>query len=255
MARPLVAGNWKMNTSLTEAKDLANNLRDLVGDINGVDRVLCPPYPYLVSVQEQIAGSSIKIGAQSMSHQDKGAFTGEVAPRMIAELCDYVILGHSERRSLYGEVDEVVNLKVKAALGVGLKPIICVGETQAQREAGDARPVIERQIAIALDGIDDPSNLVVAYEPVWAIGTGVSATPELAAEIMGEVILRNLKLRFGDLAAFEVPLVYGGSVTPDSVKGYMEQPCIHGALVGGASLKPDDFTQIVQAVALVKGIT
>ena len=255
MARPIVAGNWKMNTSLAVAKNIANHLRDTIGDMNGVDRVLCPPFPYLVLVQEQTAGSSINIGAQNMSHEDKGAFTGEIAPAMVAELCDYVILGHSERRSLYGEADEIVNLKVKAALGLGLKPIICVGETLAQREAGDARPIIERQIAKALDGIDDAGNLVVAYEPVWAIGTGLPATPELAAEIMDAVILKKLRSLFGDPAALEVPLLYGGSVTPDSIQGFVEQSCIHGALVGGASLKPDDFTEIIRTVAQVKGIT
>ena len=255
MARPIVAGNWKMNTSLAVAKNLANRLRDTIGDMNGVDRVLCPPFPYLALVQEQTAGSSINIGAQNMSHEDKGAFTGEIAPAMVAELCDYVILGHSERRSLYGEADEIVNLKVKAALGLGLKPIICVGETLAQREAGDARPIIERQIAKALDGIDDAGNLVVAYEPVWAIGTGLPATPELAVEIMDDVILKKLRSLFGDPAALEVPLLYGGSVTPDSIQGFVEQSCIHGALVGGASLKPDDFTEIIRTVAQVKGIT
>ena len=254
MARPIVAGNWKMNTSLPVATDLANNLRKLIGDMNGIDRVLCPPFPYLIPVQEQIAGSSINIGAQNMGHEDKGAFTGEVAPAMVAELCDYVILGHSERRSLYGEVDEIVNQKVKVALRLGLKPIICVGETLAQRETGDAKSIIEHQIKKALEGINNAGNLVVAYEPIWAIGTGVPATPELAAEIMDDVILRTLRSLFGDSAALEIPLLYGGSVTPDSIQGYVEQSCIHGALVGGASLKPDDFTEIVRTVAHIKGI-
>ena len=255
MARPTVAGNWKMNTSLAEAQSLASNLRASVGDMNGIDRVLCPPFPYLTLVREAVSGSSLAIGAQNMNYQEKGAFTGEVAPNMVAELCDYVILGHSERRALYGETDESVNLKVEAALNAGLKPIICVGETLAQREAGAAESVIEKQITKALDGVDKAGDLVVAYEPVWAIGTGVPATPELATEIMEGVIQRCLTSLYGEPAALEVPLLYGGSVTPDSVQGFVEQASIHGALVGGASLKPDDFTQIVKTVAKVKGVS
>ena len=255
MARPTVAGNWKMNTSLAEAKSLASALRGTIGDMDGIERVLCPPFPYLTLVRDAVAGSSIGVGAQNMNYQEKGAFTGEVAPGMVAELCDYVILGHSERRALYGETDESVNLKVEAALKAGLKPIICVGETLAQREAGAAEAVVERQITKALDGVDSAGGLVVAYEPVWAIGTGVPATPELAAEIMENVIQRNLAMLYGEPAALEVPLLYGGSVTADSVRGYLEQRCIHGALVGGASLRADEFTQIVRTIAQVKGVS
>ncbi len=255
MARPTIAGNWKMNTSLAEAKSLASTLRASIGDMNGIDRVLCPPFPYLTLVREAVAGSSIGVGAQNMNYQEKGAFTGEVAPNMVAELCDYVILGHSERRALYGETDESVNLKVEAALKAGLKPIICVGETLAQREAGTAESVVERQIIKALDGVDNAGSLVIAYEPVWAIGTGVPATPELAVEIMGGVIQRNLIALYGEPAALAIPLLYGGSVTADSVQGFVEQSCIHGALVGGASLKAEEFAQIVQTTAQVKGVS
>jgi triosephosphate isomerase len=255
MARPTIAGNWKMNTSLAEAKSLASTLRASIGDMSGIDRVLCPPFPYLTLVREAVAGSSIGVSAQNMSYQEKGAFTGEVAPNMVAELCDYVILGHSERRALYAETDESVNLKVEAALKAGLKPIICVGETLAQREVGTAESVVERQIIKALDGVDNASSLVIAYEPVWAIGTGVPATPELAVEIMGGVIQRNLIALYGEPAALEVPLLYGGSVTADSVQGFVEQACIHGALVGGASLKAEEFAQIVRTTAQVKGVS
>jgi triosephosphate isomerase len=255
MARPTIAGNWKMNTSLAEAKSLASTLRASIGDMRGIDRVLCPPFPYLTLVREAVAGSSIGVSAQNMSYQEKGAFTGEVAPNMVAELCDYVILGHSERRALYAETDESVNLKVEAALKAGLKPIICVGETLAQREVGTAESVVERQIIKALDGVDNASSLVIAYEPVWAIGTGVPATPELAVEIMGGVIQRNLIALYGEPAALEVPLLYGGSVTADSVQGFVEQACIHGALVGGASLKAEEFAQIVRTTAQVKGVS
>lgn len=255
MARPTVAGNWKMNTSLAEAESLAKALRGTIGDMDGVERVLCPPFPYLTLVRDAVAGSSLAVGAQNMSYQEKGAFTGEVAPTMVAELCDYVILGHSERRALYGETDESVNLKVEAAIKAGLKPIICVGETLAQREAGAAEAVVERQVTKALDGVDSAEGLVIAYEPVWAIGTGVSASPELAAEIMEGVIQRNLAALYGEPAALGVPLLYGGSVTADSVQGYVEQACIHGALVGGASLRADEFAQIVRTIAQVKGVS
>jgi triosephosphate isomerase len=255
MARATIAGNWKMNTSLAEAKSLASTLQASIGDMNGIDRVLCPPFPYLTLVREAVAGSSIGVGAQNMNYQEKGAFTGEVAPNMVAELCDYVILGHSERRALYGETDESVNLKVEAALKAGLKPIICVGETLAQREAGTAESVVERQIIKALDGVDNAISLVIAYEPVWAIGTGVPATPELAVETMGGVIQRNLIALYGEPAALAIPLLYGGSVTADSVQGFVEQACIHGALVGGASLKAEEFAQIVRTTAQVKGVS
>ena len=172
---------------------------------------------------------------------------------MVAELCTHVILGHSERRALYGETDEAVNLKVDAALKAGLTPIICVGESLAQREAGAAEAVIERQLIKALDGVETPGALIVAYEPVWAIGTGVPATPDLAADIMGGVIQRVLSDTYGGDAASATPLLYGGSVTADSVRGFVEQECIHGALVGGASLRAEEFTQIVRITAEVKG--
>ena len=188
-----------------------------------------------------------------MSEHEKGAFTGEVSPGMVAELCTHVILGHSERRALYGETDEAVNLKVDAALKAGLTPIICVGESLAQREAGAAEAVVERQLVKAIDGVETPGALIVAYEPVWAIGTGVPATPDLAAEIMGGVILRVLNDTYGESAASATPLLYGGSVTADSVRGFVEQECIHGALVGGAALRAEEFTQIVRITAEVKG--
>ena len=217
MARAVVAGNWKMNTSVAEARALASELRESIGFMEDVERVLCPPFPYLALVREIMVGSSIAVGAQNMSEHEKGAFTGEVSPGMVAELCTHVILGHSERRALYGETDEAVNLKVDAALKAGLTPIICVGESLAQREAGAAEAVVERQLVKALDGVETPGALIVAYEPVWAIGTGVPATPDLAAEIMGGVIQRVLNDTYGESAASATPLLYGGSVTADSV--------------------------------------
>ncbi len=253
MARAVVAGNWKMNTSVAEARALASELRENIGDMEGVDRVLCPPFPYLAMVRDAVTGSTLAVGAQNMSQHEKGPFTGEVSPGMVAELCTHVILGHSERRALYGETDEAVNLKVEAALKAGLTPIICVGETLAQREAGAAEAVVERQLVKAIDGVETPGALIVAYEPVWAIGTGVPATPDLAADIMGGVIQRALESAYGASAASATPLLYGGSVTADSVRGFVEQECIHGALVGGASLRAREFAEIVRATADVKG--
>ena len=252
MARAVVAGNWKMNTSLAEASALAADLRESIGDMEGVDRVLCPPFPYLSLVRDAVAGSSIAVGAQNLSRHEKGAFTGEVSPGMVAELCSHVIVGHSERRALYGETDESVNLKTEAALKAGLTPIVCVGETLAQREAGAAEAVVERQLVKALDGVETPGAIIVAYEPVWAIGTGVPATPDLAADILGGVIQRVLIVSYGETAASATPLLYGGSVTAESVRGFVEQECIHGALVGGASLRAEEFAQIVRITAEVK---
>lgn len=252
MARAVVAGNWKMNTSVAEGRALAAELRESIGHMEGVDRVLCPPFPYLAMVRDVVTGSSIAVGAQNMSQHEKGAFTGEVSPGMVAELCTHVILGHSERRALYGETDEAVNLKVEAALKAGLTPIICVGETLAQREAGAAEAVVERQLVKAIDGVETPGALIVAYEPVWAIGTGAPATPDLAAEIMGGVIQRVLDDTFGASAASETPLLYGGSATAESVRGFVEQECIHGALVGGASLRAAEFAEIARTTAEVK---
>lgn len=255
MARAVVAGNWKMNASVGEAFALASALRESIGDVEGVDRVLCPPFPYLALVRDAVAGTSIAVGAQNMSQHEKGAFTGEVSPGMVAELCTHVILGHSERRALYGESDEGVNLKVEAALKAGLTPIICVGETLAQREAGAAEAVVERQLTKAIDGVETPGALIVAYEPVWAIGTGVPATPDLAADIMGGVIQRVLDATYGATAASATPLLYGGSVTAESVRGFVEQECIHGALVGGASLRAEEFAEIVRITREVKDAT
>lgn len=253
MARAVVAGNWKMNGSVAEARGLAVELRESIGDLEGVDRVLCPPFPYLGLVRDVVTGSSIAVGAQNLSQHEKGAYTGEVSPGMVAELCTHVIVGHSERRALYGETDESVNLKVEAALKAGLTPIVCVGETLAQREAGAAEAVVERQLVKALDGVETPGALIVAYEPVWAIGTGVPATPDLAADIMGDVIQRVLDSTYGSTEASATPLLYGGSVTAESVRGFVELECIHGALVGGASLRSGEFSEIVRITREVKG--
>ena len=252
MPVPLVAGNWKMNTTILEAVKLASELRDLLDPIQGIGKVLCPPFVSLEAVGRVIGGSSVLLGAQNMHHIEKGAYTGEVSPTMLSELCQYVILGHSERRQLFGENDEQVNFKIKAAFGAGLMPIVCVGETLDQREAGRASEVVGRQVRAGLDSLHNVAGLVVAYEPVWAIGTGVAATPETASEIMGGVILPTLEELLGGDTAAQVPLLYGGSVTAENVADFVGQESVHGALVGGASLRPDQFAKIVRITAEIK---
>ncbi len=251
MPDPVVAGNWKMNTTLAEAEGLAAGIRDGLGSVSDVELILCPPFLCLNTVRETVAGSSIKVGAQNMHFEASGAFTGEIAPPMLQGICDYVILGHSERRQLFGETDVIVNRKVKAAFQHGIRPILCVGETLEQREAGQAGVVVGEQLGVALSEVVDITGLVVAYEPVWAIGTGRAATPDIAAEIMGGPLLETLRSLFGS-AAEDVPLLYGGSVNPGNVDGFAQQSCIHGALVGGASLQADQFLEIARVTAEAK---
>jgi triosephosphate isomerase len=248
----VVAGNWKMNTTVSEAATLAANVRDGASAAADVELVLCPPFVSLAAVRDVVAGSVVKVGAQNMYFQESGAFTGEVSPGMLQGLCDYVILGHSERRQLFGETDESVNNKVKAAQAAGLKPIMCVGETLEQRKQGMASDVISGQVRAGLEGVSDATGLIVAYEPIWAIGTGQAATPETAAEIMGGAIFETLRRLFA-AAADNVPLLYGGSVNGSNAGEYAAQSCIHGGLVGGASLLADQFLQVAAAVAAAKG--
>ena len=253
MPVPMVAGNWKMNTSVAEAIELSQELVDSLGLVQGVDVLLCPPFISLEAVSRVLQSSSIELGAQNMHYQEKGAFTGEISPMMLSGLCQYVILGHSERRQHFAETDQLINLKVKAAFESNLRPILCVGEVLQQRQNGTAAQVVENQIKSGLDSLHNVSGLVVAYEPVWAIGTGEAATPEIATEMMGGVILPALTELFGTQTAGEVPLLYGGSVNTENVEAYMQEGSIHGALVGGASLRADQFTEIVKVTARVKG--
>jgi triosephosphate isomerase len=252
VANPIVAGNWKMNTNLAEAVELAAQVRTGASSLSGVDLILCPPFVSLAAVREEVKGTPVSIGAQNMHHEDSGAFTGEIAPPMLVGLCDYVILGHSERRQLFGETNDLINAKVKAAVRHGLRPILCVGETAEQRESGRAAETVSGQLEAGLAGVVDITALVVAYEPVWAIGTGLAATPEIAADMMGGAILETLTLLYPDVAA-AVPLLYGGSVNPGNVSGFAAEECIQGALVGGASLRADQFLEIAQLTAVAKG--
>ena len=248
MPTAMVAGNWKMNTTLAEAVELAAQVKDGAGVLAGVDIVLCPPHISLEAVAEAVKGSAVKVGAQNMHFEASGAFTGEVSPTMLQGVCDYVILGHSERRQLFGETDDMVNRKVKAAFEHGIKPILCVGETLEERESGRAREIIAGQVRAGLAGLDDISGLVLAYEPVWAIGTGQAATPEVAAEIMGGALRDSLSTLFGPAAA-EIPLLYGGSVNAGNAESFAAQDSIHGSLVGGASLQAEPFLEIARLTA------
>jgi len=251
MPVPMVAGNWKMNTNVKEAVQLATSIRGGMVGLSGVDLVICPPYLSLAALSEALAGSGVGLGAQNMHFEASGAFTGEVSPPMLQGICEFVILGHSERRQFFGETDESVNLKLKAAMEHGLRPILCVGESLAQRESGSALDVVSAQVRAGLDGVDDITGLVLAYEPVWAIGTGQAATPEVAAEMMQGALLDPLSSMYG-LAANQVPLLYGGSVNAGNVGSFAAKSSIHGALVGGASLQAESFLEIARLTAAAR---
>jgi triosephosphate isomerase len=247
----IVAGNWKMNLDRAKAKELAAAVAARRGEAAAVALVLCPPALYVETVGAVLAGpkSNVGLGAQNMHDKASGAFTGEVAPPMLVDLgCQYVILGHSERRTLFGETDAAVNVKTKAALAAGLVPIVCVGETLEEREAGKTAAVVTGQVQGSLAGLSaaDLEKVVVAYEPVWAIGTGKVATPEQAQEVHA-LIRRLLAGLSSPEVAARVRIQYGGSVKPDNAADLARQPDIDGALVGGASLKADDFLGIAKA--------
>jgi len=241
---PIVAANWKMYTTVRTAAELCQALRENIDGVRGVEKVICPPFVFLALARETLAGSSIKVGAQNVFWEEKGAFTGEVSPPMLADLCEYVIVGHSERRKYFGETDETVNRRLKAALAQGLRPIFCIGETGDERQAGRTEEVLLRQVRGGLDGIEIGPGFVVAYEPVWAIGTGVPATGEMANEAIA-FIRRELGSLYGGALAQAARIQYGGSVDGANIAEFMAQPDIDGALVGGASLKADVFTTIV----------
>ncbi|MFC1992828.1 triose-phosphate isomerase [Chloroflexota bacterium] len=245
MRVPMIAGNWKMNTTVGEAVDLVNEMGPGLDEIGNVDKVVCPPFVSLAAVKEVIAGSSIKLGAQNVYFEGKGAYTGEISPPMLADLCEFVIIGHSERRQYFNETGEIVNKKILAAQGVGLKPILCVGEKLEENEAGRTEEVITEQIRSSLAGIDNTKDLTIAYEPIWAIGTGRAATDKQANETIG-LIRREISKLYGEKIAQDLRILYGGSVTADNATEFISQPEIDGALVGGASLKADQFVSIVR---------
>jgi len=240
-----------MNTSVSEAVELARDMLIELDNIAGVEKVLCPPFISLVPIKDLIKGSSIKLGAQNMYFEQKGAFTGEISPIMLVDLCQYVILGHSERRSYFGETDKLINNKVKAAFGHGLVPILCVGESLKKNEAGKTREVVKQQVTTALRDVNPSSSLVVAYEPVWAIGTGKAATAKQAVATI-EFIRDVIATVWDRKTAQEVRILYGGSVTPRNISEFVAEPAIDGALVGGASLKADEFLDIVRQTTRIK---
>ena len=245
---PFMAGNWKMNKTVGEAIDLVRELKAGISGVKGVEVAVAPPFTALYAVCKELEGSSIRLAAQNLYWEEKGAFTGEVSPLMLKEVgCYYVIIGHSERRQFFGEIDETVNRRIKAALAQGLKVIFCMGETLKEREEGKTFPVIKRQVEGGLKSLSDKEmkNMVVAYEPVWAIGTGKTATPGQAEEVH-RFIRGEIEKLYSREVSEEIRIQYGGSVTPENIKGLMDQPNIDGALVGGASLKAEPFSKIVR---------
>ncbi len=248
MRTAVVAGNWKMNTTLAEASALARAVSEGVDGLKGVTTVVCPPSVSLVPVSMALNGSSVFIGAQDVSSSPQGAHTGELSADMLYKLCSYVIVGHSERRSLYGETDETTVAKAQAALGVGLRPIVCVGESLEVRDAGEANEFVASQVAGSLAGIQEISQVAIAYEPVWAIGTGRAASPETAQE-MASTIRAAVASLYSPEIADEIPILYGGSVNTDNAASYAASPDVDGALVGGASLDGKAFPRIVEAFA------
>ena len=251
MRTPFIAGNWKMHKTIEEAVALADELRTALATIEGCDVAVCPPFPALAAVREALVGSAIGLGAQNVYWEKEGAFTGEVSPLMLEGLCDYVIIGHSERRTIFGETDEMVNKKLHSALAHSLKPILCVGENLEQNQAGETEEFVGGQVRAAFTGLtaERARLITVAYEPIWAIGTGVPATGAGANDIIGGTVRGTLTALYGEGVAQEMRIQYGGSVKPGNAAEFMAQPEIDGALVGGASLRAADFAAIVREAA------
>jgi triosephosphate isomerase len=250
MRKKIVAGNWKMNNDLSEAVTLISEIKNGMANSNSsAGVIICPPYISLETASALLKNGSVKLGAQNMHFKDSGAFTGEISADMLKSVgCEYVILGHSERRSIFKETDQEINLKIKKAIAAGLSPIFCVGETLEERESGIMKDVVERQIRDGLKDIseDQISKIIIAYEPVWAIGTGKTASPDQAQE-MHKFIRNVIADSYSEAAAEELTIQYGGSVKPDNAEELMMQPDIDGALVGGACLQADSFLSIVKA--------
>jgi triosephosphate isomerase (TIM) len=249
MRKPIIAGNWKMNKTVAEAIDLSSKLRILCKGLKGVEVVVCPPFTALQATAQALSGSSIHLGAQNLHWEDRGAFTGEISPVMLKDVgCDYVILGHSERRQYFHETNHNVSKKINAALSYGLMPIVCVGETLTEREEDRTFSVVEEQIRGCIWPRSRPQSesLVIAYEPVWAIGTGRNATPDQANEVHAFIryLFHDL---FGEEVSASTRILYGGSVNPGNIEALMAQPELDGALVGGASLDAESFVQIVKS--------
>jgi triosephosphate isomerase len=249
--KPIIAGNWKMHKTLDEALTLVRGIREGAKDIDNVETVVCPPFISLVTVAGALAHSNVGVGAQNVFFEEKGAFTAETAPGMLEGVVDYCIIGHSERRNIFGESDEWVNKKAHALLAHGITPIICVGESLEQNRAGETQSFVQGQIEAALAGLsaDEVASLVIAYEPIWAIGTGLTATPAEANQVIGVTIRGAIADLYDEATAQAVRIQYGGSTKPNNIVGFMAQPDIDGALVGGASLTADSFVEMVRLTA------
>jgi triosephosphate isomerase len=249
MRTPFVAGNWKMNKTIAEARELVAGMSVQMREIDRVEKVFCPPFTALMAVSEMLADTGIELGAQNMYWEEKGAFTGEISPSMVKELCRYVILGHSERRAYFGETNGTVNKKLRAAEKMGLVSIVCVGETLDEYESGRTREIVSSQTSLGLKDVSPEyaATLVVAYEPVWAIGTGKASTGDAANTVIKDFIRPAIAELYGDTVAQAVRVLYGGSVTAANAAEFFSQADIDGALVGGASLKVDDFIAITKA--------
>jgi len=248
LRRKIVAANWKMNKTVSEALAYIEEIKPKLQQSEEAELVICPPFTALYAVSNAIRGTCLKLGAQDVFYEKSGAYTGEISPVMLADLgCEYTIVGHSERRGYFGETDEDVNKKVRALLDHGIKPIVCVGETLEQREAGQTEELVTRQVRLAFEGVSQDSavSVVIAYEPIWAIGTGKSASGEDANRVIG-LIRETLRALYGDKTADMVRIQYGGSVKPDNISEFSRQPEIDGALVGGASLNVDSFLSIAR---------
>jgi triosephosphate isomerase len=252
MRVPMIAANWKMHTTVEEAIELIIKMRYELDRIDGVEKVICPPFISLDALKRRLEGSRVKLGAQDIHYEEKGAFTGEISPQMVADLCDYVIVGHSERRQYFNETIEIVDKKVKAAMKVGLKPILCIGESPEENKLGKTEEVLTKQLSSPSARLYLIGGIVIAYEPIWAIGTGQPATGEQANKTIG-FIRRYIAEEQGKNIAQDVRILYGGSVTAENIAEFVKQPEIDGALVGGASLKASEFLSIVKQTAEIKG--
>ncbi len=249
--KPIIAGNWKMHKTLDEALSLVRGIREGVEGIGQVETVVCPPHVSLLAVAGALANSHVGVGAQNVFFEEQGAFTGEIAPGMLEGMVQYCIIGHSERRNIFGESDEWVNKKAHALLAHGITPIICVGESLEQNQAGQTDAFVRAQVEAALAGLtaDQVASLVIAYEPIWAIGTGLTASPAEANQIIGVTIRGAIADLYDEATAQAVRIQYGGSTKPNNIVGFMQQPDIDGALVGGASLTVDSFVEMVRLTA------
>lgn len=255
MRTPIIAANWKMNFTVEEATNFVRSIRDGLAAVSDVESVICPPAIAITTVADLLQDTAVAVGAQNMYYEESGAYTGELSPPMIAPYCGYVILGHSERRAYFGETDEAVNRKAHAAFAHDLTPIICVGESLEQNEAGKTHAFVSVQVRAALEGLsaEQAAACVIAYEPIWAIGTGKAASPDDAGKIIGDSVRAVVRDLYGNDTAQKTRVQYGGSTKPENIRDFMSHPDIDGALVGGASLKPGFVDMVTKTAELYAG--